>query len=227
MNRINTLIAKMRDIPGKEQRATQLQEMRVVRDKLRESADRADLLRQQSIALATIDDAGFVRVADQVLAKVASRAGALKKRHEDNAGFDRRRADETLTLINEGLENVAGTLGKGWRALIDDQTRRYRPLAEAAERAGLPGGGGLQDAIAVLEGWRDAPPTSTHAAAAYLTNAQSLPTAIASLGLEGRAAKFMVDASNGRAKAKDLQDPNVLAFLEVHPTVWSMLKVVL
>jgi len=225
MNRIQILIARMQDIPGKEQRATQIQDMRTIRDKLQDAARRAETLREQSGALATIDAADFVDSARQGLTKVASRASALKKRHDDGAGFDRKRADQTLTLINESLEQVSATVTKGWKGLIDDQTKRYRPLAEAATRAALPGAAGLNDAIELLDGWRDAPPQSRQAADAYRANAASLPTAIANLGLEGRAGRFMVDASNGRAKAKDLQDSDVLAFLELHPAVWAMFKV--
>ena len=225
MNRIQSLIARMQDIPGKEQRATQIQDMRAIRDKLQDAAQRADTLREQSSALAAIDAAEFVGSARQGLTKVASRASALKKRYDDGAGFDRKRADQTLTLINESLEQVSTTVTKGWKGLIEDQTKRYRPLAEAATRATLPGAAGLNEAIELLDGWRDDPPRSRQAADDYLTNAATLPTAIANLGLEGRAGRFMVDASNGRAKAKDLQDPDVLAFLELHPAVWAMLKV--
>ncbi len=225
MNRIEALILRMQDIPSKEQRATQIQDMRAIRDKLQTAARLAETLREQSTALETIDAANFVGSARQGLIKVASRASALKKRHDDGAGFDRKRADQTLTSINEGLEQVSATVTKGWRALVDDQTKRYRPLAEAATRATLPGAAGLNQAIELLEGWRDKPPESRHAADAYRANAATLPTAIANLGLEGRAGRFMVDASNGRAKAKDLQDAEVLAFLDSHPAVWAMLKV--
>lgn len=225
MNRIEALVARMQDIPGKEQRTTQIQEMRIIRKKLQDAAHRAETLREQSSALATIAAADFVGSARQGLTKVASRASTLKKRHDSGAGFDRTRADQTLTSINENLEQVSSTVAKGWKGLIDDQTKRYRPLADAASRATLPGAAGLNDAIELLEGWRDAPPQSRQAADAYQANAASLPTAVANLGLEGRAGRFMVDASNGRAKAKDLQDAEVLAFLEMHPAVWTMLKV--
>jgi hypothetical protein len=225
MNRIDGLIARMRDIPGKERRATQLQDMRAVRDKLNQAADRAETLREQSRALRNVDGASFVGVAEQGLARVASRAGALKKRHDEGADFDRKRADDTLTLINEGLESVSAGVSKGWRNLIDEQVRRYRPLAEAAERAGLSGASGLNEAIELLERWRESPPNTRKAAESYVANASRLPTAIASLGLTGRAGKFMVDASKGRATAGDLQDAEILAFLETQPAIWAMLKV--
>jgi hypothetical protein len=225
MNRIQALIARMQDIPGKEQRATQIQDMRVIRDKLQDAVQRAETLREQSSALATIDAAEFVGSAHQGLAKVATRANALKKRHDDGGGFDRKRADQTLTSINESLEQVSNTVKKGWKGLIEDQTKRYRPLAEAATRATLPGAVALNEAIELLDGWREDPPRSRQAADDYRANAASLPAAIANLGLEGRAGRFMVDASNGRGKARDLQDPDVLAFLQLHPAVWAMLKV--
>ena len=225
MNRIDALIERMRDIPGKEQRASQLSDMRMVRNKLREAADRAAALKEQSSALTAIKEAGFVGVALQGLAKVASRAASLKKRHDDGLGFDRRRADTTLTSINEGLDSVEAGLTKGWKGLIDELTKRYGPLAEAADQAQMPGAKGLQEAIELLGGWRESPPTSAQAAQTYVANALSLPTAVAGLGLEGRAGRFMIEASKGQAKAKDLQDDEVLAFLREHPAVWAMLKV--
>lgn len=225
MTKIVNLVAVMRNIPDKERRTTQLSEMRTIRDRLCEASDRSADLRALSSALSTIKNADFVARAQQGLAQVASRAAALKKRYDSGSGFERKPADDALTLINEGLDNASSAITKGWRALIDDQTKRYRPLAAAAERAELSGADGLTAAIATLEARRDAPPATAADVDSYRNKAARLPVAIASLGLEGRAGTFMVDASNGRAKARDLQDPDVLAFLKAYPAVWAMLKV--
>ena len=225
MSKITELIARMRDLPEKEKRATQLGEMVAVRDKLATAAEKSDRLRTLSASLENVDGADFVAKAKLGLTQAATTANGLKKRFEIGTGFERKRADDALTLINERLENASAGIAKGWRALIDDQARRYRPLADAATKAALSGGAGLTDAIDRLEGWRESPPQSAQAATAYQFDAARLPASIASLGLEGRAGKFMIDASNGRARAKDLQDPNVIAFLDEHPAVWAMLKV--
>jgi hypothetical protein len=225
MSRISDLIARMELIPDKEKRATQLGEMIAIRDKLRNSADLAERVRTQSASLETVDGADFVNKAKQSLALASSAAVRLKARLERGSGFDRKFADETLTAINERLDNASLTVTKGWRTLVDGQGTRFKPLAEAAERASLPGADKLSAAIAQLEGWRDLPPATRQAAAAYGAAAGRIPASIADLGLQGRAGKFMVDAASGRARAKDLQDADVLAFLDAYPAVWSMLKV--
>lgn len=225
MNKIAELVSRMKVIPEKEARATQLDGMKAVRDKVREAANAAEQLRIQSTALSAIKDVDFVEKAKLGLAQAASSATALKKRYDAGSGFDLKRADTALIQINERLEQGASAVAKGWRALIDDQVRRFSPLADAAERASLPGAAPLKDAIAVLERWRDGPPTTRQAAELYVEHAAQLPASIAELGLEGRAGKFMVDASNGRAKARDLQDSDVLTFLDAYPAVWAMLKV--
>lgn len=225
MSKVVELIARMRGLPDKEKRATQLSDMIAVRDKLAIAADEADRLRGLSASLHAIGDVDFVEKVNLGLTQTATTANGLRKRYENGAGFERKRSDDALTLINERLENASATVSKGWRALIDDQARRYRPLADAATKAGLPGEAGLAQAIGRLEAWRESPPSSQPAAETYKADAARLPAAIASLGLEGRAGKFMIDASNGRARAKDLQDPSVLAFLNDHPAVWAMLKV--
>lgn len=225
MSRISDLTARMQVIPDKEKRATQLGEMVAIRDKLRASADLADELRRLTSALKAIEGTDFVDKSEQGLAQATSNAFRLKARLEAGSGFERKRADETLTAINERLENASTAVTRGWRMLVDEQGKRYQPLAEAAERASLPGASALNAAIAQLEDWRDAPPKTPHTAEIYVTNAALIPAAIANLGLEGRAGKFMVDAANGRAKAKDLQNAEVLAFLGANPAIWSMLKV--
>lgn len=225
MTRIADLVARMAAIPDKERRATQLGEMTAVRDKLRKSATLADELRGLIGALEMIDGADFVDKVKQGLAMASTSAIRLKARLESGSGFERKRADETLTSINERLENASNTVTKGWRSLIDDQAKRFKPLAEAAERASLPGADGLNSAISLLEGWRDNPPATLKEAETFVANAARIPASIANLGLEGRAGRFMVDASNGRAKAKDLQETEVIAFLDAHPAVWSLLKV--
>lgn len=225
MNKIAQLVERMKAIPDKEKRATQLEGMKVVRDKVRTAADTADELRVQTVALAAIKDVEFVEKGKLSLAQASQSATALKRRYDQGSGFDLKRADAALIQINERLEQGSSAVEKGWRALIEDQVRRFKPLAEATERALLPGASALRDAIALVEGWRDGPPATRQAAERYSEHAAQLPASIAKLGLEGRAGKFMVDASNGRAQARDLQDSEVLAFLEAYPTVWTMLKV--
>jgi hypothetical protein len=225
MSKIADLVKRMELIPDKEKRATKLGDMITIRDKLRESADDAERLRALSLALEAIDGVEFIDKARHGLAQATTTAANLKKRYANGSEFDRKRADDALTSIKERLENALTTVTKGWRTLIDDQAKRFKPLAEAAERAQLPGANSLRDAIVLLEGWRDSPPFTSQAAEAYVANAARLPASIASLGLQGRAGRFMVDASNGRAKARDLQDLEVLAFLDSYPAVWSMLKV--
>ncbi|RWO54257.1 hypothetical protein [Mesorhizobium sp.] len=225
MSRILDLVARMKGIPDKEKRATQLGEMTAVRDKLRNSADRAESLRILSSALEVIEGANFVEKAKQGLAHASGNAARLKARLEAGSTFDRNQADVTLTAINERLENASAAVFKGWRTLVDEQGNRFKPLAEAAKRASLPGADALNAAITSLEGWRDNPPPTPQAAKGYIASAASILASIAGLGLEGRAGKFMVDAASGRAKAKDLHDAEVLAFLDANPAVWSMLKV--
>ena len=48
MNKIAELIERMRSIPEKEARASQLEGMKAVRDKVRVAADSGDKLREQS-----------------------------------------------------------------------------------------------------------------------------------------------------------------------------------
>ncbi|WP_353646243.1 hypothetical protein [Mesorhizobium sp. WSM2239] len=225
MSRISDLIALMKGIPDKEKRATQLGEMVAIRDKLSNSADLAERLRSLSSALEAVEGANFVEKAKQGLAQASANAARFKARLEAGSGFDRKHADVTLTAINERLENASAAVTKGWRTLVDEQGKRYQPLAEAAGRASLPGAAALNAAIARLDDWRDTPPTTPQAAEVYVANAARIPAAIADLGLEGRAGKFMVDAASGRAKAKELQNAEVLAFLDANPAVWSMLKV--
>lgn len=225
MNKIAELVERMRSIPEKEARTNQLDGMKAVRDKVRAAADSGDQLREQSAALAVIKDADFAEKARLGLAQASASATALKKRYDHGSGVDLKRADAALIQINERIEQGLSAVLKGWRAMIDDQVRRYRPLAEAAERASLPGASALRDATLLIEGWREAAPMTRQSAELYLTHAAQLPASIVSLGLGGRAGKFMVDASNGRAKARDLQDVEVLSFLEAYPAVWAMLKV--
>ncbi|AFL49034.1 hypothetical protein ABIE78_005202 [Sinorhizobium fredii] len=225
MSRISDLVTRMAVIPDKERRAIQLGEMIAVRDKLRISADRAEELRSLSSALEPVGGTDFVERAKQGLAQASSSALRLKARLESGSGFDRKRSDEALTAINERLENATAAINKGWRTLVDGHGTRFRPLAVAAERASLPGADKLNAAIVRLEEWRDCPPTTPQEATAYVANAARIPASIAELGLEGRAGKFMVDAANGRARARDLQEAEVIAFLDAHPAVWSLLKV--
>lgn len=225
MNQIADLIDRMAVIPAKEKKTNQLGVMTAFRDKLMSAADDLHAMRALTAALRSIDGADFADKANQSLEGASTAALKFRERMVAGRAFDNERADATLTAINEKLGLASANVGKGWKALIDDQRRRFSPLAEAAERAALPGAAGLNAAIDALANWRDNPPATPQAAEAYIQNAASIPAAIAGLGLEGRAGEFLIAASKGDAKAKDLQEPGVLAFLDANPAIWSMLKV--
>jgi hypothetical protein len=225
MSRIQDLIHRLEVIPEKEKKANHLGQMITIRDKLRESASNADTLRRAASALSGVEGAAFVDRASEALAAASTSAEKLKTRIAAGADFDRGKADGVLTHINEKLEGGTSAVTKGWRLLIDEKSRRYAPLAAAAMRASMPGAAGLQTAIVELEAWRDAPPQTAQAADEFNANASALPIAIANLGLEGPAGVFMVQASKGQAKAKDLLSQEVRDFLDANPAIWSMLTV--
>ena len=225
MSKIGDLITRMSEIPEKVKRATQLDGMIATRDKLKTLADRAEEIRDLCGALEIVDKAEFVTRAKQGLASASTNAAQFRSRLENGSAFDSSRADKSLTLINERLETAKTGIEKSWQALIQDEVAHYEPLADASERASLPGAPGLKAAITQLKQWQDQPPSTLQAANTYNDTAALLPTSIANLGLEGRAGKFIVDASKGQAKAKDLQNNDILVFLETYPMIWSMLRV--
>lgn len=225
MSGIRALIGRLEVIPEKEKKANHLGQMITIRDKLRVSASNAEALRRAASALRQVDGAGFTDRAIEALASASASARKLRTRITAGGEFDRAKADSALTQINERLEGGTAVVAKGWRLLIDDKSRRYAPLAEAAARAAMPGASGLQAAIAELDAWRETPPETTETAELFNANAQALPTAIANLGLEGAVGVFMVQASKGQAKATDLLDEDVRRFLDANPAIWSMLKV--
>lgn len=225
MTRITDLTERMALIPGKVSRAVEINGMTTVRDKLLEAADQTEELRNLAEAFSKLESLEISNRIAEGLAQASKAAQRWKSHVEGGKAFDRKDADSRLIAINERLDQASNAATKGWRATIDDQTKKYQPLAEAAERAGLPGASALDAAIEKIATWREAPPATIDDATEYLAQAGRVPAAIATLGLEGKAGRFMVEASDGRAKAKDLQDPEVLAFLTEYPSVWAMLKV--
>lgn len=225
MTRITDLTERMTLIPGKVARAVEIGGMTTVRDKLLVAVHQTDELRNLARAFSKLESRELsARIADS-LAQASKAAQRWQANIEGGKAYERKDADTRLTAINERLDHAANAVTKGWRAIIDDQTKKYEPLAEAAERAGLPGASALAVAIKKIATWREAPPATIDDATEYLAQAGRVPAAIATLGLEGKAGRFMVEASEGRAKAKDLQDTEVLAFLAEYPSVWAMLKV--
>jgi hypothetical protein len=222
---VRELISRLEVLPEKEKKANHLGQMTAVRDKLYVSATNATELRRAAAALGRVKEAAFAGRASEALAGATSSAEKLRDRISGGAGFERGRVDAALTQINERLNGGTEAVAKGWRLLIDEKMKRYAPLTEAAERVPMPGAAGLRAALAELERWRETPPQTPQAADAFTAQADALPAAVANLGLEGPAGVFMIQASRGQARAKDLLTPEVRAFLDANPAIWSMLKV--
>lgn len=225
MSRITDLIERMSVIPEREKNATQLGDMIAIRNKLESAAATAGSLRASISATGRIHGTDFSDKAREGLEAASATALKFKSSLESGTEFNRNHADGALTSINERLTHASNGVAKGWRALVEGRVRRFSPLADVAKRADLPGAAPFASALTTLETWKESPPKDEQAAKAFAETADSLPSAVEKLGLEGRAGQFMVDAARGAAKAKDLQDRDVLEFLEANPAIWSMLKV--
>lgn len=226
MSKIRHLTAEVASIPDKEKRKNQVGSLEAARDKLRALTEAAIGASDVCAAVGGVNGATFVVRVRQVIVQSGSSAKQLNA-HLAKGGqiAGNKKADELLTSISERVSNAVSLVRKGWSGLAQGYALKYQPLADVAKQIGLPGAPVLERALNQVRYWETDPPTSAEAAKKFDEAVDQIRVSIESLGFEGKAGAFMVAAANGNAKARDLLDPDVGAFLSKYPDVWALLQV--
>lgn len=224
MNRILELTAQVAALPEKTRLREQLGALQTMRLRLATHAQAYAQQRRRSAAIATVPKITVPAKAIEHLNSAANHARTLAKAiiAEGPITSD---VDRSLTRLSEGLTNGSGLIEKEWRTQVSQRVQRYKPLADAAERTDLPGAKGLAAALKDLVEWADRPPETTQEAAQFVVDADAVPAAIESLGLTGGAGEFVIKASRGAAKLRDLESKEVKAFLAANSAIADMFRI--
>lgn len=226
MSKIRELTNQIATIPDKERRKNQVGSLEATRDKLRMLTAIANGAAEVCMASTAINGANFVSKAHQGIVQAGASAKQLNA-HLTKGGAiaGNKRADELLTQVSERISAAASAVQRGWVSVVQVNANRYEPLAEVARKLGLPGAPGLDRALSQVRRWEGSPPTTAAGAEDFSTAIAQVRGSVESLGFKGKADAFMIAAAAGAASARDLLDPDVVAFLNENPAIWGLLQV--
>lgn len=224
MNRIDELTAQIAALPDMAKLREQLGALQTMQIKLSRHAQEYALQRQRTAAITQVPSIKLAAKAVEHLDSVASYAKTLAKSVSADGAITND-TDRSLTQLSERLANGSSQIEKDWRTQVNQRVQRYAPLANAAERTGLPGAQRLAASLKDLAEWSERPPVSAEQARQFVADAEAVPAAIASLGWTGEVGEFVIKASRGAAKLRDLESAEVRAFLAANPAIADMFRV--
>jgi hypothetical protein len=108
--------------------------------------------------------------------------------------------------------------------LLTKKIAEFESVIRAAKDANLKGSRPLEQTILRLRTHINFPPQNSADCQRIEQDLNSLVESVQTLGLEGPGGQFLVDASAGRGKAKDLTNPEIADFIERYK-LWNSLNV--
>lgn len=132
--------------------------------------------------------------------------------------------EERMISIKESAKTASDSVSEHWATKLSAAVRAYEQIGKIAADRALPGGPELDKKLRQLSGRASLPPKDEKDAKALALTLKGLPQEIKSLGLAGKAGVFLVAAAEGRASARDLDDPEVRDLLDRYG-LWKSLLV--
>jgi hypothetical protein len=203
MTKIRKIIEIIESIPEKEKRKSEIGTLALAQEKIGGATAAARDMLTSCATLESIEGAAFVDKVRAALLQCGAPSRQLHSKIAKKDAISNAQIDEYLTRIGDRIQEASDAIARGWASQVQSWMRRYQPLVDAARQIQLPGVSGMEAAMAAVAKWENK----------------------VKLGFEGKVGEFMVRAAQGVAPARDLQDAEVLAFLNKYPTVWKLLQV--
>ena len=160
--------------------------------------------------------------------KVSEIKRKAKSAHRDLTGnvdvVSKTSFESKMIEMDEAAASTVKPLSDLWQKRIDEAVTPYIRLSQAVADLKLKGSGELQKHLNALQATRTRLPSSDEEALATKDRLQALPAVIGTLGLTGRAGKFLVAVADRNGDAKDLDDPEIREFLDRYD-LWGSLRV--
>jgi hypothetical protein len=226
MTAIDRLIEEIQHLPDAENRRALLGRYGEISQRIVEATQR---YRQATLALNTLTTLAPTEPQPDIKASreaLVRDARSLRSFMEEGRVTGSSKRDESLvTAIDDKTKLCLRTLTDAWNRYFQARIAGYRQLADAADKAELPGKGGMQRAVRNLERLVQGLPVSEDIGQVVAAAIDDVHSAIHQLGVQGRAGQFLIEATGAGASPDMLGEPEVKQFLDTQVALKRLLKV--
>lgn len=223
MSKIQELKKKLESIPAKQSRKNLVSKL----DQYAKIAAAASVTLQtcasaKVYAQHVFADEDFQRVSDQTK-KAVNTAKRLRDKLADKVEAVEK-SDAQFRDISDASRSAQVALRDRWNLLLSKKIEEFERIGRAAKDANLSGSRSLEQILRRLSNHVNSPPQNADAAQRIEQDLKGLVASVQSLGLEGPVGRFLVEASAGRGRAKDLSNPEIIKFIERYH-LWDSLNI--
>lgn len=133
------------------------------------------------------------------------------------------RLTTALDSLSKVTKTVSDSISQAWASADNETLETTHTLIELTGKYDPTAQRTLQQALARFK--LAGTPSSLDAVAAYREARNALLKARMALNIPGVVGKFLGDAARGMGSVKAIADPEIQAFLDEHPALWSKLTV--
>jgi hypothetical protein len=221
------LLAKVDELPGKQTRAKLVTRLKVFEQKLGDAESALTMARASRALVVEVFRGEFpgdtLPRVEELSLQAAKEAKRLRRKLGEKVDFIAdTKADEMLTRIVESATGARDAVTGEWKKRVSSRVSALRPIANVAKDAGLPGAEGIVARLQTLE--KLPVPSSSALAREVQDEFASVATDVRKIGLGGAASEFLGRAIQGQACVRELENPEVRAFLDAHK-LWDRLTV--
>jgi uncharacterized phage infection (PIP) family protein YhgE len=223
MSKIQELKKKLESIPAKQSRKNLVSKL----DQYAKITEAASTMIQmcasaKQYAQQVFGDEEFQKVSDHTR-KAVNTAKRLRDKLTDKVEAVEK-SDAQFRDISDAAKSAQAALRDRWNFLLNKKVEEFERIVRAAKDANLGGSRALEQTLHRLSGQINNPPQSGDVAQRIEQDLKGLVNSVQTLGLEGPAGQFLVEAAAGRGRAKDLSNPEIIKFIERY-NLWNSLNV--
>ncbi len=225
-NRLIRLAQRLRDLPQQKKLDAQFNQLQSIAEEVQKCLIQVGAARTQAKALRAVEPSSSLDVVvDRQMAIVRKCTGSLIKATQSSQVLENAEISAPLQDVRVAGRALQEATTKEWKRVSSADQEEANAFWDIAKQYDAVAANRLQVAMAHFSDLTATPPTSVAEIDRYKAARKDMLKARDDLNLDGSKGGFLKACmgENG-ADPKDLEKPEVRAFLDQHPILWKRLR---
>lgn len=226
-NRLQRLAEQFRDLPNQTLLRQKKVQLSTIANRIESSLEQVREAKRRVIGLREVLDNPtlLTEVVDTQLAVIKRSAQKLSPMVSSANVPESAKVSAPLQNVTDAATGLRNAVALEWATASSGEVETAEAFVALAGTFDAQAQRELQTALSRFRRSVASPPSDAAAMSEYRASRRALLTARDALQVSGPVADFLLGAAKGAGSAHDLRSEQVQAFLDLHPVLWSRLRV--
>lgn len=226
-NKLQRLADQFRDLPNQTLLRQRKVQLSTIANRIESSLEQVREANRRVISLRDVleNPTLLAEAVDTQLAIIRRSAQKLSPMVSSVKVPESAKVSAPLQNVTDAATSLRNAVASEWAAASSGEVDTAEAFVALAGTFDAQAQRELQAALSRFRRSVASPPSDAAAMSEYRASRRALLTARDALQISGPVADFLLSAAKGAGSAHDLRSEQVLTFLDIHPVLWSRLRV--